>query len=279
MTTAITTMSNMKAILSTLNKLPVPCNSYELNALKTGPKVLVNAFPKAGTNLLLRVVSLLPTLVPRWQEHLTNNTPNLLQEVSAIRKGQYLSGHVHWSPELSNVLNSKNIRSLLIIRDLRDIAVSNFYYITYKSPDHRLHSYFNSLNSDEERLMASIVGVDGKFLEDGIRSKSIGEHARDYAPWFNESTCLVVRFEELIGSGGGGSDDQQLNTVSAITNHLGIELSEEQIAQIASQAFFKNSTTFRKGEIGDWRNHFNEPLYQAFNEVAGEVLVKFGYTD
>ncbi|MGQ4646876.1 sulfotransferase domain-containing protein [Lyngbya aestuarii] len=275
----MTYIPRIKVGLSALKRLPLPLSIQELNASLSGPKVFASSFPKGGTNLLVRVLYLLPLLSPRLHYHVDNHTPQLIQKLSAIRGGQYLSGHVYWSPEIIDTLTTKNIRTLFVIRDLRDIAVSNAYYISYKEPEHRLHKYFSSLKSDAERLMASIVGVDGKLLKDGIRSKSIGEHATAYAPWLDEENCLTVRFEDLIGSSGGGSDEKQVETIRTITHHLGLNVSEYQINQIADKTFFKKSLTFHKGQIGNWRNHFTEEHKRVFREIAGEALMKFGYID
>ncbi len=81
----------------------------------------------------------------------------------------------------------------------------------------------------------------------------------------------------MIGSAGGGSDEKQLENVRAITNYLGIDISEEQIIRVTKEIFFKNSTTFRKGQIGDWQNHFTDEHKRAFKEVAGEALINLGY--
>ncbi len=34
---------------------------------------------------------------------------------------------------------------------------------------------------------------------------------------------------------------------------------------------------YRKGVIGDWRNHFNEENVAIFKEIAGETLIAAGY--
>jgi hypothetical protein len=229
--------------------------------------------------LLTRVLELFPVFVPRWTYHaLANNDPKLYHKIFKIRKGQYVSGHLKWNPELISVIDEANIRTLFITRDIRDIAVSNSYYI-YRNQSHRLHSYFNSLNSDDERLMASIVGISEKLLKDGSRSPSIGENAATYLPWLQEENCLSVHFEDLVGSSGGGSDNKQIEMIRAITNHLNIDITEEQIIQIAKKVFYKKSNTFRKGQIGDWRNHFTDEHKQAFKEVCGDILIKMGYAD
>lgn len=85
------------------------------------------------------------------------------------------------------------------MRDPRDIAISNYVYITYIDSSHRLHKYFKTLNSDSERLMASIQGVEGKDLLDNISSLSLADHVNGYLPWIDKPDCLVVRFEDLVG--------------------------------------------------------------------------------
>lgn len=268
----------IKSYLRSLAKYPIPLTKRELNAYNNGAKVFINSLPKSGTFLLRRTLSLLPTFAPRWSYHgLVADTPELYQKIQTIRRGQYASGHLYWSPELIELLVTSNIRTLFIFRDLRDVAVSLADYLTNKNPNHRLHSYFKSLKSDDERLMAAIVGVEGKLLKDGKRAESLGEWAMAFAPWLDEPNCLAVRFEDMIGSAGGGSDEKQLENVRAITNYLGINISEEQIIRVAQEIFFKSSTTFRKGQIGDWQNHFTDQHKRAFKKVAGEALINLGY--
>ncbi len=268
----------IKSYLRSLAKYPIPLTNRELNAYNNGVKVFINSLPKSGTFLLRRTLSLLPTFAPRWSYHgLVAGTPQLQQKIQTIRRGQYASGHLYWSPELIELLVTSNIRTLFIIRDLRDVAVSLANYLTNKNSDHRLYPYFKSLKSDDERLMAAIVGVEGKLLEDGRRAESLGEWARGFAPWLDEPNCLAVRFEDMIGSAGGGSDDKQLEEVHNIINYLGINIPDEQIIRVAKRIFFKSSTTFRQGQIGDWQNHFKDEHKSAFKEVAGEALIRLGY--
>ncbi|QIZ72489.1 sulfotransferase domain-containing protein [Oxynema aestuarii] len=267
-------------IRSNLAKFPLPLNVSEFKATSLGARVLANSFFKSGTHLLTRVLDLLPLIVPRWSYHIAVSESQIpYQDLGRIRNGQYSTAHLYWHPELVEILDTHNIRTLFIIRDPRDIAVSYSYYITHMLRSHPLSPYFNSLTSDAERLMATIVGVDKNLAPDGNRWKSIGEHAIAYAPWLDESTCLTVRFEDLVGSAGGGNDEKQVETVRAIISHLGIELSNNQIHEIASKAFFKKANTFRKGQIGDWKNHFLEEHKRAFKEVAGEAIIKYGYAD
>lgn len=270
----------MRAYLGRLYaRFPIPLTMRELTAARQGPRVLANSIPKAGTNLLIRALKFMPQMAPRWSQHVDNNTPRLNARIAGIRRGQWLSAHVYWNPELAEIVRAQGIRALLIVRDLRDVAWSNVHFLTNVDPKHRLHNYFKALPSDDERLMASIVGIAGDRLPDGVPSKSIGEHANSYLPWIKDPSCLLVRFEDLVGAAGGGSTERQHETIRAISRHLGIALSEPQVAGIAAKLYSQNVWTFRKGTIGDWANHFSEAHKRAFKEVAGEALIKFGYAE
>jgi len=258
-------------------KFLIPWLPRGLRATLYGPKALANSIPKSGTHLLAQLLFLLGFHRPLLTKQIENNTPQLLQKLRNLRKGQYITGHLYWSQALVNELNNVGIRILFIIRDLRDIACSHFYYVTYMDCNHRLHRYYNCLKSDNERLMASIAGIDGKLLPGSRRWEPIGERAKTFLPWLDESTCLVVRFEDLVGSLGGGNDEKQIETIQAIVNHLGVRFSKNQIVSIANKVFSRSSVTFRKGKIGDWRIHFTDEHKKAFKKTAGDILVRLGY--
>ena len=248
-----------------------------MSAFLQGPKIFANSVPKAGTNLLKRTLSLLPCVVSHWTYHLDPRIGDWNKQLRSVSKGQTVTAHFPWSQATANILRNGGFKMFFMIRDLRDIASSNAFYITYSDKTHRLHTYFNSLSSDEERLAVSIAGIDANLLNDGIRSKSISEHAASYLGWMKETNCLTVRFEDLIGARGGGNDNKQLQTVSSIVRHLGVKLSDEVVCGIAEDTFFAKSRTFRKGLIGDWKNHFTEEHKRLFKETAGEALIEMGY--
>jgi sulfotransferase 6B1 len=272
-------MSIKSYLSNTYHQFPLPINVREFQAITHGPKVLINSFPKGGTHLLTRVISSIPSLVPRWEYHI----PTFIfcpsqhsSEIEKIRKGQYLSAHFFWTSELANTLASNNIKTLFITRDLKDIVVSRAYYLTYKLRNEKtdpFHFYLNSLKDDSERIMACISGM----KRDEIKAFSISELASRYVPWLNEPHCFSLRFEDLVGTHGGGDRQKQRQIVRMIVRYLNLDLPEKEIEKIAENAFFQNAATFRKGQIGDWKNHFTDKHKQLFKEVAGDLLIQFGY--
>ena len=95
-----------------------------------------------------------------------------------------------------------------MIRDPRDIVVSQMFYVL-KRKRHSHHQHFSSLNSDREKLMTAIKG------EPSVNTTSIGERLEKYSGWL-DSGAFVVRFEDLIGYRGGGSEDKQRMVLKSI---------------------------------------------------------------
>lgn len=86
----------------------------------------------------------------------------------------------------------------------------------------------------------------------------------------------VVRFEDLVGPQGGGSQEVQLDAMRKIANYLGIYPTDGELLGIALKLFGK-FITLRAGQIGSWKSHFSEQHKKEFKRVAAQLLVDLGY--
>lgn len=186
------------------------------------PKVLANSLPKAGTNLLLHLLSLFPGMARRPLIHVDANTTNPNGLMGRLRAGQYMSGHLNWSQSMREMASQNDVQTLLIMRDPRDVVCSFVPYVADKSPDHRLHQHFKSLKDREQQLLTAIQGSDGSA--GGSAFGGIRKHLEGFWPWIEDPSCLVVRFEDLVGPKGGGDASAQLSTLKKIAAHLGIQI-------------------------------------------------------
>jgi len=262
-----------------LMKHPIPFSLSDYKALQKGPILFANSLPKAGTHLLRRLLCLLPNTSSMWSYHFDEAIDGVgnYKQLFNPSHGQVITGHVPYSKSIMQVLDAHNYCNFFMLRDPRDVVVSGAHYITNMDHTHRLSSYFKSLPSDHERIMATIQGIDGNLLKDGIRSKSIGEHLDGFLGWMEEPSCLIVKFEDLIGSAGGGDESHQINIIKEIINHIGLILPEHEIKQISSQVFSSKSKTFRSGQINGWKNRLSDEHKIAIKELAGGALIKMGY--
>lgn len=263
------------------------------------PGFVVNSLPKAGTNLLAKVVSLFPgiraarmhmgqsTLAQLRQTHNLSRVtvrigvdwpqPASLEAVRqclhSLRSGRFATGHIPFSEELADSLTEMGMRTLLVLRDPRDVVVSHAQYVA-NTPNHFLFASYQTL-SEAERIMKSIVGVERTSPDDPMLM-NIHERCSSVLPWASQSFNYTTYFERLVGPEGGGSRDAQVDELRSIAQHLGIRCSPRQIERIAER-IFGGTSTFRKGIIGGWRDHFSTEHKRIFKELARQVLIELGY--
>jgi len=247
---------------------------------QSAPIVLANSIPKAGTNLVLRALYLMPLMHRKPMRTLTDSLlqPVIRRRLCELKQGEIAAAHLKYSVGTQEALHELDMRHVLMIRDPRDIAVSNYIYITYKDHKHRLHGYFSGkLKDDNERLTASLKGIPARELHDGVPSLSLAEHLAGFSKWLEDPDVLVVKFESLVGSRGGGADDLQRAALHDISAHIGIDLSPAEHASICEKLFSQKSRTFVKGQVGTWRNCFGEEHYRIVEEELCELIRVYGY--
>jgi sulfotransferase 6B1 len=265
-------------------------------------RIVANSIPKSGTNLLARLLTLLgfeqtsemgirsrlvagpfsparKLLRSRSAEKVTIGVASpqridrrwLERRLSRVPDGCFVTAHCVYSPELASLFAGERMRVVCILRDPRDVAVSQMHYIKQKKR-HPIHDAFIALPSDNERLLVSIRG--GLL---GMRELlSLDERYRQFLGWQRDENSVLVKFEDLVGPRGGGSAEAQRSTVERVTRHLGVSVNEETVPSI-EEDLFGLGRTFRKGQIGGWREEFSEEHARAAREIAGPLLVELGY--
>lgn len=195
------------------------------------------------------------------------------QWLSKIPPGHFIIGHVPYSEGFEEVLIRQNFKHMLIVRDPRDVLLSFLHYSL--KPGHWLRPDLLSL-AEDERVVFAIKG--GYTPKSNICIMGIIDAFRSVMRWRYSQNFLMVRFEDLVGTKGGGTYDVQYRTIRAICNHLEVDGSEEVIARVCKQAFDARSPTFRKGQIGMWKTEFTERQLEIFNEYGSDLLGKLQYT-
>ena len=233
-------------------------------------RLFINSLPKSGTHLVERAVRLLtgrdaaplqlssatasryavpdagPTVLVGVGMPVQVPLAPLRAHLASLAADAVVTGHVPFSPAMDLLLRELGFGMILVLRDPRDVAVSLAHHIT-TNPSHRLHQHFQSLSWDQ-RLSATIQGVPGLLEDSGRRLASV-------IRWLGLPYVLPIRFEDLVGSKGGGDDARQRQALQAIATHLNlpcpIPLDQAQ-AQL-----FGHSATFRKGTVGQWRDQLS----------------------
>jgi hypothetical protein len=179
--------------------------------------------------------------------------------------------HVHGSSHNVARLHDTEIPYLIIYRDLRDVAVSHYFYVQ-RTPWHPEYETYNQLDIEEGLIHFGETLL--PEFDDWVRSWHRNR---------NEDCSLVVRYEDLL------SDTESV--FASVANLFGLDDSDDTIRDIVQAHSFENvsggrergrqseSSFYRKGVSGDWRNHFTDKVRGVFKENAGEFWVDHGYEE
>jgi Sulfotransferase domain len=195
----------------------------------------------------------------------------LARRLSQVPDGCFLNAHCIYTPELAELFREEGMKTVCILRDPRDVAVSQMHYLK-QLKNHLAHEAFMALPSDHERLLVSIRG--GEL--GGRKLQSLDQRYRQFLGWEQDEGAVVVKFEDLVGSKGGGSAEVQRRAVERVAAHVGISVNEGTMRKV-EENLFGVGRTFRKGQIGGWQEEFSPEHERALKEVVGSLLVELGY--
>jgi hypothetical protein len=252
------------------------------DSLASAPIVFGNAMAKSGSHLLIQILEGLVPLGPfvnpgfppvnRFEDNRKLMEKQIVAGIKRMRPGDIRYGYIVPEKPYFPLLTGKNRATIFIYRDPRDLLVSHVFYATDMYKEHALHPYLSkSLSTMEERLNAVIAGIDIP----GFEFSNVLDRYESYWGWFDHPGVLCLPFEDLI-----------LNREQAIGKLLdyicGFDYSlnvsrEVAIETVKDSIAPKRSGTFRKGQPGNWKEHFTQANKDLFKEVAGDLLVRLGY--
>ncbi|GIW74720.1 MAG: hypothetical protein KatS3mg103_1242 [Phycisphaerales bacterium] len=205
-------------------------------------------------------------------------------DMSDVADGQLRPGGIYTPVYMatqwfdSQVTRDGHQRFVVVIRDLRDAAVSWYFSVKHshkpinlKSADDLMQDYRQRFNElDVERGLLLVV------------QERLAAFANIQQTWMRvpESDRLLVRYEDLI------ADEHA--AFNRIFDYAGLEPDQaKRRAAIEAESFQARTgrnrgqeqidAHHRKGVAGDWRNHFTRPVAEAFKEKFGQVLIETGY--
>lgn len=252
--------------------------------------ILCNSYPKSGTHLLYQILY----SIPGWQKWddivsvqalcgIMNTANHLRWKIGSAPDRSIVRSHLMYCDEVLSLLADTNAKRLFIYRDLRDVAVSHARWVVKEKRIFLHDVYRNHFSNDHDRLMASIVGLPlGTPFGSNISTPDIGRDFSRWKGWITDPDTVAIRFEDLVGERGGGSEAKRFDCIKRIYRHLGIEEPIEAVPDRfrSSRLDPEESHTYRKGgkgQIGGWRDVFTEDHKDAFKRVAGELLIELGY--
>ena len=224
--------------------------------------IYVNSIPKCGTHLLTKCIELLTgrTLVEPPTRVLAETVA--AGKLPSILRDEFLATHLGYSDQAISVLKKNHFKTFLIYRDPRDKLVSQVYFILNGG-------WQQSMKNSPLRKLPF-----GQLLTRLI--KGVAKEYNDFLPWLKNDLCCAVKFENLIGSQGGGSRKAQVKELHKIAKHINLPLNNKLVERV-NKNLFGGTVTFRQGKTGGWKSHFTKKHKVLFKKVAGDLLIKLGY--
>jgi hypothetical protein len=250
--------------------------------LSRSPIVVGNAMPKSGSHLLIQVLLGLTRIGPfvdPGMPPITRSSTNqnlgqseILESLHHLLPGDIVYCYLHAQKQYIAELTRPGVAAYFIYRDPRDLIISHIFYATEMHPKHGMHKYYTQkLSSMEQRINAAIQGVH----ESDAQLSSITAKYKNYLGWLDQSSVLSVRFEDLVLD--------RTTSLNRIMDHLaarGFEpkLPHNQVIDIlASSIVPRSSGTFRRGQPGEWRDHFTAENKRIFRSATDDLLHRLGY--
>ncbi|KAM4607426.1 sulfotransferase 6B1 [Polymixia lowei] len=259
----------------------VMCPEDHLKALENvqarEDDVMLVAYPKCGFNWMVGVLRKVlaaagVTMESRMPPLIEFFGPEVLKVMDRTRSPRFLGTHMH-PDNIPASFYAKKTKMLVIFRNPKDTLVS-FYHFSN-----------NNLILPSGQSWENFFS---HFMTGDVPWGSYFEHALAWEKRIDDPNVMIVTYEELKQDLSEG--------IRQISRFFGFSLTEAQVQNISEESTFSamkesyvnthgsmGNVIFRKGEVGDWKNHFtpeqSQQMDQAFNKyLAGtRIGAKLNY--
>jgi hypothetical protein len=255
------------------------CRFQAYSGLYPQPILFIAGLPKSGTTWLENMLvsypgfhQLTPYDAVRYElNHGESHSYSLPDGFFERYRNRLLVIKLHLAGSRHNTesLKAANIKYVILYRDLRDVAVSYCFYVP-RTPWHPDFPLYRDL-SLPERLRC--------FAD---------QHLNAYAEWIrlwhqnrDPELSAIISYESLVA--------QPRQIMTSIADHFCLDSSSEVISAIVTQHSLKGQSpgtgssstkmgsVVRKGQAGDWRNHFTPEIKEVYKKAIGQFLIDFSY--
>ena len=227
------------------------------------PLIYVLGYPKSGTSWACQLIS----------DYLRLPFP----QHTIFPVGCPAVVHGHDLPSL------KFPRGVFVIRDGRDVMVSSFHHLKSQFENgggkKKQRAFFRSVDADAPVREALPAFIKHCARHPFAAKGNWGEHFHAFQK--TKGNLAMVRYEDLLED-----TEQALTTLidSLTTEPVNLERIKETVARYSFAAQSgrdkgkeQSGSYLRKGESGDWRNHFSRAAAEMFDSHFGTALIEAGY--
>ena len=250
--------------------------------------VFCNSFPKSGTHLLYDIIIQSKKLkkyndIISYQSlsGIINSFDHINFKIRSAKSNSIIRSHLYYEQKIVDLIFKElKAKMIFITRDPRAVASSYSHWIL-KEPKFYMYDYIkNKKNKNNSNLDLIINGVQpGIPLGSNIFFQNIIDEYYKWTPWLKDKRVLTVKFEDLVGSRGGGDENKRKKTIIKILNYLDINYKDySNYSSFLSET--NKSHTFRKGQGGQinlWKKKFSKKQLKDFNFKSKELMKLLNY--
>ncbi|XP_028828286.1 sulfotransferase 6B1 [Denticeps clupeoides] len=236
-------------------------NLEGLKSMQARPEdIVLVAYPKCGFTWVVGVMRKVMAasvgtketsdILPLIEFH----SPDVQKTVSQLPSPRFLGTHLHPDTIPASFMVKKT-KMLVVFRNPKDTVVS----------------YFHFMNKNPVLSKVTWDNFFSNFMSGDVAWGSYFDHAVAWDKLIDDPNVKIITYEELKEDLSEG--------IRQISKFFGLTITEEQVQAIADKSTFtamsensKNthgkfgSVFFRKGEVGDWKNHFTEAQSRQMDE-------------
>jgi hypothetical protein len=177
--------------------------------------------------------------------------------------------HIQGSEHNVDVLRKAGVKYVIVYRDLRDVAISYYYYVR-QTPWHPEFPVYSRLTLSE-----GLMEFGRQTLED------YAEWVRSWHLRRDQGMSMVIRYEDMLVD--------TIGVVTKVAKHLGLDSRPDTISTIVQANSFEklssgrkhgetdNESFFRSGISGNWKKLFTSEIKELYKQKVGDFLIEFGY--
>lgn len=246
-------------------------NAILFGKVNSEPKdFIVATIPKSGTHLVTKLL----TLLTGYERFAVNCNSNELFELivkDAKKNNKFVYCHSEILPVSSFFCkNHPNYIEIIVVRDLRDVLISLL------TPLKTILQKEMGYQASENEILTYLLngkGINPEYMK--IRIEEITNYLQ------KKKVCLL-RFENLIDSFAGGSNDVQRWHITHLASVLNIPLTDAGVDYICKNLMGNKegtpfSPTFNVGKMGRWKTYYSDEQLQIFEEKWGHYQTALGY--
>lgn len=177
--------------------------------------------------------------------------------------------HIPGSPHNAEVLRNARVSYVILYRDLRDVAVSYYFYVRRVRwhPEHQIYARL-SVTKGLETFARRVLAGYADWVRSWLRNR-------------DPSKSLVLQYEQML--------QDPMTSMTRVAKHFELDASPDTIAHIVEVNSFRRvsggrqsgqedrGNFFRKGAYGDWMEYFTPELRETYKRMVGDLLIQCGY--